>query len=225
MPHPSRYFELPKTSTDEITREWMASQTKADEQMKNQVVKLECQINQGLRNRQTITENLERQFKYLEKTQHTQSLPRTTNTKPRYEFVYKPPSIRNENDKGDVKVIEEDVIKPIPTMPNPNLINSNSPTAPPFHEDYIVHIPYTNAKTFLDVALPNHVGDNELKLIYGVRNGVLTKKESKKDINADNEGGCLEEKSIDLRSLCWLLRSIYHMEFDRDFFGGKPKIF
>ncbi|GJS11006.1 hypothetical protein Tco_0367802 [Tanacetum coccineum] len=161
----------------------MASQTKADEQMKNQVVKLECQINQGLRNRQTITENLERQFKYLEKTQHTQSFPRTTNTKIRYEIVYKPPSTRNKNDKGDVVFIEEDVIKPISTMSNPNLTMTNSPTVSPFLKDCTVHIPYTNAKTFLNVALPNHVGDNELKLIYGVRNGVLTKKESKKDIN------------------------------------------
>ncbi|GKD16672.1 hypothetical protein Tco_1205830, partial [Tanacetum coccineum] len=67
----------------------------------DKVVELERQINQGLRNRQAIIENLERQFKYLEKIQPTKSLPRTTNVKPRHEFVYKPPSIRNENDKGD----------------------------------------------------------------------------------------------------------------------------
>ncbi|GKD10668.1 hypothetical protein Tco_1190353 [Tanacetum coccineum] len=70
--------------------------------MKDQVVELERQIDQGLRNRRAIIENLERKFKYFEKTQHTKSLPHTTNTKSRHEFVYKPPSIRNEIDKDDV---------------------------------------------------------------------------------------------------------------------------
>ncbi|GJR75777.1 hypothetical protein Tco_0088142 [Tanacetum coccineum] len=69
MPHPSRYFKLPKTSLDEMMREWMARQTEANERMKNQP---------------------------------TKSLPRTINTKLRHEFVYKPPLIRNENDKDDV---------------------------------------------------------------------------------------------------------------------------
>ncbi|GJW69605.1 hypothetical protein Tco_0126522 [Tanacetum coccineum] len=101
MPHPSRYFELPKTSPKKMMREWMARQTEMNEQMKNQVVELECKIDQVLRNRQAIIENLERQFKYLEKTQHNKSLPRTKNTKLKHEFVYKPPSIRNENDKGE----------------------------------------------------------------------------------------------------------------------------
>ncbi|GKB84544.1 hypothetical protein Tco_0956816 [Tanacetum coccineum] len=91
-------------------REWMARQMKANERMKDQVVELENQINQGLRNRQVIIENLERQFKYLEKIQPTKSLAHTTNIKPRHEFVYKPPSSRNENDKGDVTFIEEDEI-------------------------------------------------------------------------------------------------------------------
>ncbi|GKC88618.1 hypothetical protein Tco_1149267 [Tanacetum coccineum] len=36
MPHPSRYFEFTETSTEEMMREWMASQTKANERMKNQ---------------------------------------------------------------------------------------------------------------------------------------------------------------------------------------------
>ncbi|GJU99179.1 hypothetical protein Tco_1328450 [Tanacetum coccineum] len=84
----------------------------ANERMKDHVVELERQIDQGSRNRQAIIENLERQFEYLEKIQPTKSLPRTANTKLRHEFVYKPPSIRNKNDKGDAKFIEGDAIKP-----------------------------------------------------------------------------------------------------------------
>ncbi|GJU87195.1 hypothetical protein Tco_1294741 [Tanacetum coccineum] len=145
--------------------------------MKNQMVELENQINQGLRNRQAIIENLKRQFKYLEKIQHSKSLPHTINMKPRHEFVYKPPSIRNENDKGDAEFIEEDVTKPIPTMPNPNLINSNSPSVSPFLKDCTVHIPYTNAKTFADNVLSNHVGNKELKSYDGVGTGRMIKKE------------------------------------------------
>ncbi|GKE94291.1 hypothetical protein Tco_1579146 [Tanacetum coccineum] len=152
----------------------------ANEHMKNQVVELEQKINQGLRNRQVIIENLERQFEYLEKTQYTESLPRTTNTKPRHKFIYKPTSIRNENDKGDVKFIEEDEIKPIPTMPNLCLIKSNSETVFPFLKDCVIHIPYKNAKTFADDVLSTHVGDKELKLIGGAGNGVLKEKEIKK---------------------------------------------
>ncbi|GKC98268.1 reverse transcriptase domain-containing protein, partial [Tanacetum coccineum] len=147
----------------------------------DKVVELERQINQGLRNRQPIIENLERQFKYLEKIQQTKSFPHTSNTKPRHEIVYKPPSIRNENDKGDVKSIEEHEIKPTPTMPKPNLINSNSPTVSPFHKDCTVHISYTNAKTFADDVLPNHAGDKELKSTDGVGTGRMTKKKIKKD--------------------------------------------
>ncbi|GKF56065.1 hypothetical protein Tco_0166405, partial [Tanacetum coccineum] len=135
--------------------------------MKNQVVELERKINQGLRNRQAIIENLKRQFEFLKnKNLYTESLPRTTNTKLRHEFVYKTPSIRNENDKGDAKCIEENHIKPIPTMPNPNLIMS-----------------YTNAKTFANDALSNHVGDKESKSIDGVGNEVLTKTKKEKDDN------------------------------------------
>ncbi|GJQ98064.1 hypothetical protein Tco_0009203 [Tanacetum coccineum] len=147
----------------------------------DKVVELERQINQGLRNRQLIIENLERQFKYLEKIQQTKSFPHTTNTKPRHEIVYKPPSIRNANDKGDVKSIEEHEIKPTPTMPKPNLINSNSPTVSPFHKDCTVHISYTNAKTFADDVLPNHAGDKKLKSTDGVGTGRMTKKKIKKD--------------------------------------------
>ncbi|GKF78365.1 hypothetical protein Tco_0233933, partial [Tanacetum coccineum] len=132
-PHPSEYFNRPKTSTEEMMNEWMARQTEVNERMKNQVVELENRINQGLRNRQAIIENLERQCKYLnEKDRHSESLPHTTNTKPRHEIVYKTPSIQNKNDKGDVELIEEDEIKPIPIMPNLSLIMSNSPTVSPF---------------------------------------------------------------------------------------------
>ncbi|GKA24717.1 hypothetical protein Tco_0710750 [Tanacetum coccineum] len=180
MPHPSRYFELPKTSPKKMMREWMARQTETNEQMKNQVVELECKIDQVLRNRQAIIENLERQFKYLEKTQHTKSLPRTTNTKLRHEFVYKPPSIRNESDKGDVKAIEKDEIEPISTVPNPKPNKSNSPTVSPF-KDCTVHIPYTNAKTFVDDVIPNHVGDKDFKSIDGI--GIKRMPKIKKDGN------------------------------------------
>nr|GEY24007.1 hypothetical protein [Tanacetum cinerariifolium] len=86
MPHLSQYFKTPKTLTKEMMREWMARYTEANERMKDQVVELEKQISQGLRNRQAIIENLERQFAYLEKIQPAESLPHTTNTKPRHEL-------------------------------------------------------------------------------------------------------------------------------------------
>ncbi|GJR82283.1 hypothetical protein Tco_0153068 [Tanacetum coccineum] len=197
MPHPSRYFQLPKTSTEEMMREWMARQMEANERMNNQVVELENRINQGLRNRQTIIKNLERQLEFLEKKFfRIESFPHTTNTKPRHESFYKPPSIRNENDKGDVTAIEEDAINPIPTMPNPNLIKYNSP----FLKNSTVHIPYTNAKTFADDVLLNNVGDKELKSIDDVGNGVLTKKEIKKDkmgmLKEHNKEWKLNEKVV-----------------------------
>ncbi|GJW94443.1 hypothetical protein Tco_0174115 [Tanacetum coccineum] len=177
MPHPSQYFNIPKTSTEEMVREWMARQMKANKHMKNQVVELENRINQGLRNRQAIIENLKRKFEYLEKIQPAKSIPHTTNTKSRHEFVYKPPSIRNEKDKDDVKAIEEDKTKPIPTMPNSDLINSNLPTVSPFLEDCTVYIPYTNAKTFADNVLLNHVSGDELNLIDGVGTRKMIKKD------------------------------------------------
>ncbi|GJT34707.1 reverse transcriptase domain-containing protein [Tanacetum coccineum] len=68
-------FEALVIQIDEMMREWMARQTEANEHMKNQVVELEHKINQGLRNRQAIIENLERQFEYLEKIQPTKSFP------------------------------------------------------------------------------------------------------------------------------------------------------
>ncbi|GJX65581.1 hypothetical protein Tco_0299924 [Tanacetum coccineum] len=176
-PHPSQYFKIPKTSTGDMMKEWMDRKMEADERMKDQVVELGLQIDQGLRNRQAIIENLERQFEYLEKIKPIESIPRTTNTKPRHE----PPSIRNENNKGNVKVIEEYETETIPTMPKPSLIKSNSPTVSPFLKDCTVHIPYTNAKTFADAILPNHVGDKELKSVDGVGIRVLTKNKIKKD--------------------------------------------
>ncbi|GKC85107.1 hypothetical protein Tco_1140824 [Tanacetum coccineum] len=84
---PKRYFELPKISMEEMMREWMARQTEENERMKNQVVELERKIGQGLRNRQAIFKNLERQLEFLDKKiRRAEPLPRTTNTKPRHEF-------------------------------------------------------------------------------------------------------------------------------------------
>nr|GEX05868.1 hypothetical protein [Tanacetum cinerariifolium] len=185
MPHPSQFFERPKASMEEMMKKWMASQAEANERMKNQVVKLEHQINQGLRNRQAIIENLDRQFEYPEKIPQTKSLPHITNTKKRHEFIYKPPSIQSENDKGDVKFIKEDEIKPIPIMPNPKPINSNSQTVSHFLKDYTKHTPYTNAKKFANDALLNNVGDKELKSFDSVGTRRITKKE--KNENGGNE--------------------------------------
>nr|GEV04760.1 reverse transcriptase domain-containing protein [Tanacetum cinerariifolium] len=119
---------------------------------------------------------------------HTKSIPCTTNTKPRHEIVYKPPSIRNKNDKGEVAFIEEDEIKPILTMTIPKPINSNSPTVSPYLKDCTVHIPYTNSKTFPDDILLNHVGDKEFKSIDGIRNKRKTKNEiNKYDVGLPKE--------------------------------------
>nr|GEZ73586.1 hypothetical protein [Tanacetum cinerariifolium] len=41
MPHPSRYFEFAETSTEEMMREWMASQTKANELQQKEFLTLE----------------------------------------------------------------------------------------------------------------------------------------------------------------------------------------
>nr|GEX67770.1 hypothetical protein [Tanacetum cinerariifolium] len=90
--------------------------------------------------------------------------------------------LRNENDKGNIKFIEEDLIEPILTMPNPSLINSDSPTISHFLKDSTVHIPYINVNTFVDNVLLNHVGDKELKSSDGVRNGRMTKKEKDENV-------------------------------------------
>ncbi|GKB04544.1 hypothetical protein Tco_0832687 [Tanacetum coccineum] len=116
---------------------------------------------------------------------------------------------------GDVELIKEDKIKPIPTMPNPILIISSSPTMTPFLKDCTPHI--LKEKMFEhDVSL-KHVGDEKLKSIGGIGNEVL---KGKKDVNGvpkepnkewklnkkmvplSNGGGCLEAKSIDLIGLC-----------------------
>ncbi|GKD89963.1 hypothetical protein Tco_1365470 [Tanacetum coccineum] len=73
-------------------------------------------------------------------------------------------------------------------MPNSNPIEANSPTVSPFSKDCTVHIPYTDAKTFADVVLLNHVGKKEFKSIVGNGIGVLTKKKIKKnDIGLSKE--------------------------------------
>ncbi|GJS17941.1 hypothetical protein Tco_0412413 [Tanacetum coccineum] len=128
-----------------------------------------------LRNHQAIIQNLERQFEFL---LPTETLSPTTNTKLRHEFVYK---IRNDDNKGDVKLIEADETQLVPTMPNPNPIEANSPTVSPFPKDCTVHIPYTDGKTFADVVLLNHVGEKEFKSIVGEGIRVLTKKKIKKN--------------------------------------------
>ncbi|GJS70814.1 reverse transcriptase domain-containing protein [Tanacetum coccineum] len=138
--------------------------------LEDKVVELENQINQGLSNHQAIIQNLERQFKFL---LPTKTLPPATNTKLRHEIVYKIPSIRNDNDKGDVKFIEEEETKPNPTMPNPNLIMSNSPTVSPFLKDCTVHIPYTQEKVFKHEEISNQVGDKELISFVSIGNEVL----------------------------------------------------
>ncbi|GJX38429.1 hypothetical protein Tco_0251732 [Tanacetum coccineum] len=110
------------------------------------------------------------------------------------EIIYKPPFIRNENDKGDVAFIEEDGSEPILAMPNPSLINSNSPTVSPSLKDCTMHIPYTNVKTFTDVVLPNHVGDKELKSIDGVGTGRMTKKDDMRLPKEPNKEWKLKKK-------------------------------
>ncbi|GKC43735.1 hypothetical protein Tco_1061457 [Tanacetum coccineum] len=167
--HPSRYFKFTETSMEEMIREWMASQTKVNELMKNRVVELENQINQGLRNHQAIIQNLERQFKFL---LSTNTFPPATNMKPRHEIVYNIPSIRNDIEKGEVKFIEEEETKPNPTMPNPNLIMSNSSNVSLFLKDCTVHIPYTQEKVFEHDEISNHVGDKELISFVGIENEV-----------------------------------------------------
>ncbi|GJR13584.1 hypothetical protein Tco_0796236 [Tanacetum coccineum] len=137
--------------------------------MKNQVVELENQINQGLRNHQAIIQNLERQFEFFFPTE---TLPPAINTKPRHEIVYKIPSIQNNNDKGDVKFIEEEETEPNLTMPNPNLIMSNSLTVSPLLKDCTVHILYTQEKVFEHDEISNHVGDKELISFVGIGNEV-----------------------------------------------------
>ncbi|GKA59230.1 hypothetical protein Tco_0962074 [Tanacetum coccineum] len=58
--------------------------------------------------------------------------------------------------------------------------------------DCAVHIPYTNAKTFADNVLLNHVGDKEFKLIDGVGIGRMKNKEKE-------DNGVLKEPNKELK--------------------------
>ncbi|GJX20563.1 hypothetical protein Tco_0223240 [Tanacetum coccineum] len=125
---------------EEMMRELMASQTKVNERMKNQFLL------------------------------PTETLPLATNTKLRHEIIYNIPSIRNDNDKGDVKLIEEEETEPNLTMRNPNLIMTNSPTVLPFLKDCTVHFLYTQEKVFEHDEISNHVGDKELISFVDIEN-------------------------------------------------------
>ncbi|GJU95013.1 hypothetical protein Tco_1319769 [Tanacetum coccineum] len=81
-------------------------------------------------------------------------------------------------------------------MPNPSLLMSNSPTVSPFIKDCTVHIPYTNAKTFVEDVLPNHVGDDELKSIDGIGTRHMTKKDEKGMPKEPNEEWKLNGKVV-----------------------------
>ncbi|GJW85021.1 reverse transcriptase domain-containing protein, partial [Tanacetum coccineum] len=211
--HLSRYFEFTKTSTEEMMKEWMASQMKANERTKNQVVELENQINQGLRNHQAIIQNLERQFEFLLPTK-TLSLP--TNTKPRHEIVYNIPSIQNDNDKGDVKFIKEEETETNPTMPNQNLIMSISPTVSPFLKDCTVHILYTQEKVFEHDEISNHVGDKELISFVGIENEM-----SKGNIEGQGDPN-KNTQSIFLREHDIVFRANSNKETPKDFLIEAP---
>ncbi|GJY67627.1 reverse transcriptase domain-containing protein [Tanacetum coccineum] len=67
---------------------------------------------------------------------------------------------------------EEEENEPNPTMPNPNLIMSNSPNVSPFLKDCTVHIPYTQEKVFKHDKISNHVDDKELISFVGIENEV-----------------------------------------------------
>lgn len=132
------------------------------------------ELDQGKRNHQAIIQDMEKK----QEVHYTESLPHTTDSNPRHEFVYKPTPIRNEHDKGDVEVIEE----PITTMSTP--IITSSPTVSPFLEDCTMHIPTTellvDEKMFTHDESSNHVGNKELNAIVDVGNKVLKEKEIKK---------------------------------------------
>ncbi|GJX61380.1 hypothetical protein Tco_0294280 [Tanacetum coccineum] len=119
-----------------------------------------------------------------DKIQRTKSLPHTTKPKSRQEVVertFKSSSNLNENNKGDVEIIEEDEIEPIPIMPNPSPIMFSSPTVSPLLKDCTVYILYTQEKVFEHDKMQNHVGDEELKSIGGDGIGGLKEKEIKND--------------------------------------------
>ncbi|GJV16711.1 peptidase C48, SUMO/sentrin/Ubl1 [Tanacetum coccineum] len=102
---------MPKASTNDMMREWIAILIEANKNMKNQFLE--------------------------KKIQRTNFLPDTTKPKSGQDVVdgvYKPPSNRNENDKGDVEFIKENETQPIPIIQNSKLINSNSPTGEEFNK-------------------------------------------------------------------------------------------
>nr|GEY37505.1 hypothetical protein [Tanacetum cinerariifolium] len=98
-------------------------------------------------------------------------------------FLYNTP-----NEAFKILEDKENVTEPFPTLPNPQPINSNSPTVSPFLKECTVHIPYMNAKMFTDVVLPNHVGNKELKSNVGFGTRRMTKKMiEKNDMGLPNE--------------------------------------
>ncbi|GJW52016.1 hypothetical protein Tco_0093367 [Tanacetum coccineum] len=88
-------------------------------------------------------------------------------------------------------------------MPNPNIINSNSPTVSSFLKDCIVHIPYMNAKTFTNDVLHNHVGNEELKSFDGVGTGRMTKKDGMGMPQEPHEGWKLNENVQVMEKDAW----------------------
>ncbi|GKB86784.1 hypothetical protein Tco_0959056 [Tanacetum coccineum] len=76
-------------------------------------------------------------------------------------------------------------------------------------KDYTVHIPYTNAKTFADDVLLNHVGGEELKSIDGVGTGRMKKKEkSDNDVPKEpNKEWKMNEKVVPHKE------NIYHYQW------------
>ncbi|GJT78664.1 putative reverse transcriptase domain-containing protein [Tanacetum coccineum] len=106
---------------------------------------------------------------------------------------------------GDVAAIEEDAIKPIPTMLNSSLIKYNLP----FLKDCVVHIPYTNANTIADDVLLNHVGGEELNSIGGIGNGALTKKNKEKDdkgVSKEPNKEWKRNEKVNFLELIWIRR-------------------
>nr|GEW76123.1 hypothetical protein [Tanacetum cinerariifolium] len=119
--------------------EWMASQIKANERMKDHVVKLDRQIMQGLRNHQAMIEDLERKFNIFIRRS---SIPNPI-------LVPQVPNRDMSLSTNHPLLIEEDEIEPILAMTNPSPTMYNSPTVSPFAKDCTVHIPYTQKKVMV----------------------------------------------------------------------------
>ncbi|GKC41571.1 reverse transcriptase domain-containing protein [Tanacetum coccineum] len=98
-------------------------------------------------------------------------------------------------DKGDVKAIEEDEIKPFQTMSNPNPIMSNSPTVSPFLKNSTVHILHTNAKTFADdVLLSTYDGVGTGRITMKKNNDNGLPKEPNKEWKLNEKAGLQNEE-------------------------------